>query len=189
MLKTLLISVCLCLVTACASNKQADVFYHHSFDFSAVKSYSLYARNSPFSETQNLLDSRRNSIEIAIEKSMAQHHFSYAEPEQADVMLTYYLVNQQRGEQRKYNKQVHFCPPCLRASAWIKAIQYQQPVQGSLIVDIIDPNRNRSVWRSIYPLAIKDKDNSANSHEKIQQAITTMLVQYPTIAAMNKQLR
>ena len=50
---------------------------------------------------------------------------------------------------------------------------------GSLILDIIDPNNQRSVWRSVYPLGFKATDNSREMQEKISQAVDSMLRDYP----------
>jgi hypothetical protein len=186
MIKTVAVFSILFFLNACSSIKNAGVAYHDSFDFSAVQSYSFYDRNSSFTEVQSLLDSRRNTIEMAIEKAMANQEFSYVEVEQADVIVAYHVLKGSRTDYSSYNKWVHFCPHCLRASAWIKDNKYSAATHGSLIVDIVDPKKKRSVWRSIYPLNIKGKDNSAKSNDKIQQAVATMLAQYPTTNTKRK---
>lgn len=188
MFKNLVIGILSFLLNACSVNEGAGVVYHDSFDFSAVQSYSLYDRNSAFSDTQSLLDSHRNAIEIAIEGMMAKKHFSYIEPGQADVIVTYYVLNGNRSDYSSYNKEVHFCLHCLRATAWNTSKRYSTASQGSLILDLVDPKKQRSVWRSVYPLNIKDKDNSAKSNEKIQQAVASMLAQYPTANIVSKSV-
>jgi hypothetical protein len=50
---------------------------------------------------------------------------------------------------------------------------------------LIDPKRNRSVWRSIAPLEIDEKDNSQVVNDKIQQTIVRMLQQYPRYSQGN----
>jgi len=180
MTKSIVSFLFLLTLSACSSNQNAGVVYHHSFNFSGVKNYSFYERGSSFTESQNLLDAYRNAIEIAIERTMAKSHFNYAPLEQADIVVTYHVLNGNRQEYSKYNKAIHFCNHCLRASAWQTENRYKEPRLGSLILDIVDPKKQRSVWRSVYPLEIKDKDNSATSNEKIQQAITVMLAQYPS---------
>jgi len=179
MLKILVIALLIPLLSACSSNRSAGVVYHESFDFSQVKSYSLYNRNSPFTDSQNLIDIRRNAIEIAIERSMGNQKFNYTVPEQADVIVTYYLLNGIPGEYDKYNDVVRFCVQCLRANTWQTTKQYSNVTKGSLILDLVDPKQKRSVWRSAYPLDIDVKDNSAELNEKIQQAVSLMLAQYP----------
>lgn len=179
MLKIISITLLLSLLSACSSRQDAGVVYHDGFDFSQVKSYSLYHRNSSFTDSQNLLDTRRNAIEIAIERTMSSKKFDYLEPEQADVIVTYYFLNGKTREYSNYNEAVRFCVHCLRANAWQTNHQYSTLAKGSLILDLVDPKKKRSVWRSAYPLNIDVKDNSTKLNKKIQQAVSLMLALYP----------
>lgn len=179
MLKKITLAIFISLLCACAGVKKAGVVYHDSFDFSAVKSYSLYERNSPFTETQNLIDTRRNAIEIAIERTMASKKLSYQLIDNADVIVTYHVFNGKRFEYRNYNEMVRFCTRCLRATTWITEQQYPPVKQGSLVVDLVDPKQKRSVWRSVFPLGLKPKENSADTQERIKLAISTMLAEFP----------
>ena len=179
MFKVLSASILFIFLGACSSVQKAGVVYHDSFNFSLVKSYSLYDRNSAFSETQSLLDTRRNAIEIAIERTMAKNKFSYEVLDKADVIITYHVFNGKRDEFSKYNKAVHFCTHCLRATTWKTERQYSSISQGSLVLDLVDPKQNRSVWRSAYPLDLKDKENSAETNDRIIQAVSAMLAEYP----------
>ncbi|MBL4764429.1 MAG: DUF4136 domain-containing protein [Colwellia sp.] len=110
---------------------------------------------------------------------MVTKKFNYAEPEQADVIVTYYLLNGIAEEYKKYNAVVRFCVQCLRANTWQTTNQYSKITKGSLIIDLVDPKKKRSVWRSVYPLNIDVKDNSAEVNEKILQAVSLMLALYP----------
>lgn len=179
MAKLLFLTLLLLFLSACSSTHKAGVVFHEKFDFSQVKNYSLYNRNSPFTDSQNLIDIRRNAIEIAIERSMANQEFNYTEPEKADVIVTYYLLNGVPGEYTKYNNVVRFCVQCLRANTWQTTNQYSNLTKGGLILDLVDPKQKRSVWRSAYPLDIDVKDNSAELNIKIQQAVNLMISQYP----------
>ncbi len=188
MFKILISFILFTILCACSSVQEVGVVYHDSFDFSAVQSYSLYDRNSVFTDIQSLLDSRRNTIEIAIEKAMAKKKFKYVEPEQADLIITYHMFNGNRSDYSKYNKAVHFCQHCLRATTWKTDNIYSTLTQGSLILDLVDPHKQRSVWRSIYSLDIDEKDNSAKRNNKIQQAVISMLAQYPTANAKSRTI-
>ena len=179
MFKKFIAPILFTLLSACSSVQKAGVVYHDNFDFSAVKSYSLYDRNSIFSETQSLFDTRRNTIEIAIERTMAKQKFSYEMLEKADLIVTYHVFNGKHGDYSKYNKAVHFCAHCLRATSWQTDQQYSPLSQGSLVLDLVDPKQNRSVWRSVYPLDLKVKENSADTNDKIKQAVSAMLAEYP----------
>lgn len=186
MFKVVATIVLIFLLNACSSNKIAGVVYHDSFDFSVVKNYSLYDRNSAFSETQSLLDNRRNAIEIAIERTMASKKFNYAEIEQADIIVTYHVFDGKHGDFSKYNETVRFCTYCLRATTWQTERKYSSVSQGSLVLDLVDPKKNRSVWRSVFPLDLKEKENSAEINDRIKFAIATMLAEYPKALSMKK---
>ena len=179
MLKIFFITLLFILLSACSSNQNIGVVYHDRFDFSQVQSYSLYNRNSPFTDSQSLIDTRRNAIEIAIERTMSIKKFNYAKPDDADVIVTYYLFKGKPKEYSNYNEVVRFCVYCLRANAWQTNNKYSDLSKGSLILDLVDPKNKRSVWRSVYPLNIDVKDNSAELNEKIQQAVSSMLAMYP----------
>ncbi len=179
MLKTFSILLIFTFLGACSSNHKTGVVYHEGFDFSQVKSYSFYSRNSAFTDSQSLIDTRRNAIEIAIERTMENNNFNFLEPEHADVIVTYYLFDGKVREYSTYNDVIRFCTRCLRASTWQTENQYSTLKKGSLIIDLVDPTSKRSVWRSAYPLGIKAKDNSAKLNEKTQQAVNLMLAQFP----------
>ena len=165
------------LLAACSTSDNA--IYHADFNFSSVSSYSIYERNSDFTDNQNLSDTRRNSIEIAIEKNMAKQSMQYRAPEEADVIVTYHVVHM-ASDYKRYNKSVLFCQQCLQANNWHRGSDKLKISQDSLIIDLIDPKRSRSVWRSIQPLKIEPKDNSQEVNEKIQQAVNAMLNQLPS---------
>ena len=179
MFKVVSISLFFILLSACSSTHNFGVVYHERFDFSQVKNYSLYNRNSPFTDSQSLLDTHRNAIEISIESTMASLGFEYITLEKAGLIVTYFVVNGNSKEYARYNEVVKFCVHCLRASTWQSNQQPLKNPVGSLIVDLIDPKTQRSVWRSAYPLESDSKDNSAQLNAKIRQAVTVMLSQYP----------
>ncbi len=169
----------LCL-TSCTSYSNKDVIYQSAFNFNKVQSYSIYQRNSDFTNAQSLSDAKRNSIEIAIEIAMDGQNFHYVELNKADLVVTYHILTGKRADYSSYNKAVLFCQPCLRASTWQNADKKLPLVRGGLILDLVDPKKKRSVWRSVHPLKIKDKDNSSEVHKKIEEAVQNMLEHYPS---------
>jgi hypothetical protein len=169
----------LTILSACASHKQAGVVYQTRFDFSQVKKYSLHQRNSDFVVFQSINDVTRNAIEIAIEKSMEKQGFSYSALGEADVIVSYHLISQTGEHLSKYNESVLYCAFCLRASNWQSDKKNWDSTAGNLIIDLIDVETKRSVWRSVYPLDINIQDNSRMQNDKIKSAIALMLALYP----------
>jgi len=168
------------MLSGCMYSRSAISKYRSDFNFSQISSYSFYDRNSDFSNFQNISDATRNSIELAIEQVLDKNGFEYQLPESADVVVAYHLINRKSKELATYNKGVKYCAYCLRAGEGKKGKDAWKIIPGSLIVDIINPESQSSVWRSVYDLKIKvDKDNSKEVQLKIYQAINAMMEKYP----------
>jgi|GEM_PF-760102 len=174
------ISVCV-LLLACSSGKKPNVKYQKRFDFQSVTSYSLFPRDSKFSDYQNVSDALRNSVELAIERELDNKGFSYQNLEQADIIIGYYIVDQSQNNFIRYNKGVNFCEYCLKSYSSDLGRQTLVVKPGSLVLDMVDPVTKRSVWRSVYPLKVKFEDNSREVQEKIRAAVAIMLEHYSTI--------
>lgn len=80
---------------------------------------------------------------------------------------------------KKYNRGVNYCRACLKMSNDGRDNIKIDTQPGALIIDLIDPKTQRSVWRSSYPVVIKEKENSQKMQIKIQRAINQMINQYP----------
>jgi hypothetical protein len=155
------------------------VVYHHSFDFTQITTYSFYKSDSSFFDSQSLSHSQRNRIEIAIERTLNEQGFTYTDIDNAEIIVTYHLAKGNGQDYQKYNKAVRFCTPCLRANAWQIENNEWHVYRDGLILDLVNPKNNRSIWRSIYPLDFKGKDSSTEQNEKIMEAVNIMLTQYP----------
>ena len=165
-------------LVAC-STITATTSFRDGFDFSSIESYSTYGRNSTFGDLQNLSDSTRNNIELAIEQGFDGNGFSYKTLKKADIVIAYHLLDHRAFELEKYNREVKYCGYCLRAGQATHAELENKLRPGSLILDIIDPKSQRSVWRSVYPLKFKADDYSRETQEKITTAVDSMLRDFP----------
>lgn len=177
-IKLLLLSLCLLNFSSCSSMNN-PVTYHSGFDFSQVEKYSFYTSDSRFFDSQSLSHSQRNRIEIAIEKSLNAQGFVYSDIDSTDIIVTYHFVKRDAKDYQNYNKVVLFCPHCLKANTWQQDNNDWSAYPGGLIIDLVDPKKHRSVWRSIYPLDYDVKDNSKELNDKIKAAVDIMLTQYP----------
>lgn len=169
----------LIILSSCSVTQVATTSFGDGFDFSGVKSYSTYGRNSTFGDLQNINGAIRNNIELTIEQGLDERGLRYQHVESADIVIAYHLLNNKVGEFKRYNQQIKYCGYCLNADKNSRSELEKKFNPGSLVIDIIDPKRQRSVWRSVYPLNFKAQDNSQEIHDKINRAIKTMLLDYP----------
>ena len=186
---TLSVILIFTLVLASCSSKKAITKYQTQYDFSSINSYSFFERNSAFTDLQNLNYSMHNRIELAIERGLEEKGFKYKELDKADIIVGYYLMGRSRKELEAYNKGVKYCAYCLTSMDTGKKSGKRDTPQlspGNLIVDVISPDTKRSIWRSYYPLRIKDDDNSKEVQEKLIEAIRAMLSNVPNLKKENR---
>ena len=153
--------------------------YYDNFDFLNAKKYSFYGADSLFSNVQNLSYAQRSRIELAIEKKLASQGFSYSDIDGADLIVTYHWVDKKHKDYLNYNKAVLFCAHCLKANTWVKKGDNWKAFPGGLIIDLVDPQSKRSVWRGMHPLALDPKNNSQKRNDRIIMTVNTILSQYP----------
>ncbi|WP_286233767.1 DUF4136 domain-containing protein [Thalassotalea sediminis] len=168
----------LLLLAGCSGKPLYQAKHAHNFNFSGLSSYSLYNRNSDFTEYQNMSDTTRNSIEIAIEKVFDRQGWTFKAPDSADIIVTYHIVNLQ-SELNLYNRGVKFCRPCLPVKHPQDQPYFSAALPGTLILDLIDVNSNRTMWRGMSRLKINDHDHSIDVHEKVERAVTTLVGTIP----------
>ena len=165
-------------INGCSSSISATAKFNGNFDFNGISSYSTFDRNSDFSDFQNISDATRNGIELAIEQVLDDKGFDYQASKDADIIIAYHLIN--RGKELKtYNQGVKFCGPCLRGGQAKRNKKAWQMLPGSLILDVVDTKKHRSIWRSVFPLSVKQDDNSFEVQEKIYNAINKMMKALP----------
>ena len=172
------------LLNACSVNTSASSRIKSNFNFAKVQSYSTFERNSLFSDYQNISDTTRNSIELAIEQVFDQLGLQYKQQIEADVIVGYHLITENFDELKAYNKGVKYCEVCLKWSHKDQVNHQWKLLPGSLILDVVEPQFNRSIWRSILPLKIKPKDNSKDMQIKIRAALELMLKNFPDTAGV-----
>lgn len=165
-------------LSGCSTN--ADYRFQQDYDFAKVTTYGIFPRESKFSEIQYLSDFQRNRIELSIEKVMEQRNFSYAEYEQADVVVSYFWVGRSLKELKDYNKGVKACLGCSAAEQQ----RLNKDIKSSmLIIDIIDNAKKRSVYRSFVKIKLKEDNSSDENNDLIIEAVAEMLASFPPDAA------
>ncbi|MEW6998199.1 DUF4136 domain-containing protein [Colwelliaceae bacterium BS250] len=170
----LFISLVTLLISGCSS--QTEYRFDQDYDFSQVKTYGIFPRESKFSDIQHLSDFQRNRIEISIENVMEQRNFSYAEYEKADVVVSYFWVGRSLQELREYNKGVKACLGCSPSEQQ----DLNKDIKSSmLIIDIIDNANQRSVYRSFVKIKLKEGNSSDENNDLIIEAVAEMLANFP----------
>lgn len=187
---TLLLASLIFIVSGCTSLPSAESDWDENHDFSNVKTYSFINREKLRSMTPLTSDITRNRIETAIEKVMSEKGISFVEDgSKADTLVSYHVTTKDKQDIKTYNMGVNHCWNC----GWgrggmgmgvgysntdVKVIDY---VEGTLIMDMIDPASQKSVWRGQLSAKISQVKTQQERIDAINYAVGAILASYPPV--------
>ena len=163
-------------LTACSSAPTATSDFDSSFDFSGVRKIAIQPidRGVPASVISS--DMQVNRINEAIRGELVRRGFTVVQDNaDADLFLAWHLVTQERTDVRSFNTSSRY--NCWNCGSDIRVRQY---TQGTFIVDMIDPVRLQSVWRSIFEDRIRDLD-AEEAAEKRAVVAGALFAEFPPL--------
>jgi hypothetical protein len=189
--RMILIAATALLLGACASGPpKPDVDYKADYDFSKVRSVAFYA-DSGTVEGDNplqLSDFQKDRINSAISHALDQKGFILVDdPAAADMLVSWHLVTQFKtdiqthdsgvsmGWYHGYNRySMYNCWSCMGPRTEVTSRNY---TEGTFIVDMIDPDLQRSVWRSVIHSRINGKQ--ARDQSEYNAAAAAIFAAFP----------
>jgi len=153
------------LLSACVTTPKPVVDYDPGYDFAQVKTFSWYAKSGKVSGDNplQLTDFQKERVNTALSRAMEAKGLRYVEePETADVLLSWHVNINTKTDVRTYSSPnmnmgiamgygrynryaMYTCFTCARDTD-VRVTEYDE---GTFIVDLIDPTKRQSVWRSV----------------------------------------
>ncbi len=170
-----IIILTLSMLAACATTPEAITDHDPSFDFSGVQRIAILPLSRQVLPTTALSDMQASRIADSLANELQRRGYTIVEDHAgADMWMTWHLVTQERTQVNTYNTvSAHYsrCWHC--APATNTNVRVRQYTQGTIIVDMIDPARQVSVWRSILdkPRGEQREDQLAQGREERAQAL------------------
>ena len=174
------------LIGACSSAPPTpEVDFKADFDFSKVHKIGFFDKSGEVigPNPLQLSDMQKNRIDEALRLAITAKGFTWVEdPKDADLLLSWYLVTEEKTDVRTYETpavgvgygryagynrySLYNCWGCTQTE-----VSVQNYTQGTFIVDMISPALQQSVWRSVTQSRLKgepgqdqDKYNAAAVH-------------------------
>jgi hypothetical protein len=158
------ILVVMCLVSLLALAQKVNVDWKRGDDFSKYKTYAWGTSPHPI---QDPLWNQR--IVGFVDEQMAQKGFTKVEPgANPDLLVVYNAGVKQNVSLEGYRM------------GWYNAMGSIQQVvenEGTLVVDLADPQQKMVVWRGMASETLSDKSNK--NIEKVQKMVKKMFDKYP----------
>jgi hypothetical protein len=170
----------LVVIAGCSSTPKLEAVtdFDSSFDFSGVKTVAIQpvARMNASAVLISDMDVNRINQEFTNQLT-ARGIDVVAENANADMYLAWHLVTQEKTDVRSYNSASYY--NCWRCGPAVSDISVRQYTQGTLIVDMIDPDRGQSVWRSTVQSRLKSQASAEDDAALRQEVGRALFEQFP----------
>lgn len=177
-IQTFSCALLLVLASGCSSPIEAVSDFNPQFDFSKVQQIAVQPVDRLNANAVKVSDMQVGRINQALSEELARRGFDMvAAGSQADLLMTWHLVTEERTDVRNYNSMSYY--NCWRCGPAVSDVSVRQYTQGTFIVDMIDPATNRSVWRSIIQSRLEAKPS--NSEERRREAAAAIFAEFPPL--------
>ena len=186
------VSLLLALLTACASAPpKPSVDFDVEHDFAQDKNIGFYALSGGVtgSNPMQMTDFQKDRIKEALGNALGGKGYNLVDSaKDADLLISWHLNTVEKQDVRatsspnysmgvgysRYNRYAMYnCYNCM-SSTDVKVTDY---TQGTFIVDMVDPVKNRSVWRSV--TQSKMKGEMVKDQTTIDSAARLVLADFP----------
>ena len=154
-LKTLFLSAALLALAACSSTPNINTDYDQQHDFGTIKSYHIVSKKRPVSD---LLVAR---ITNALDSSMAARGIKETDAKSADILIDFMVVTKDKTRVTSYNTgygyRGGFGHPYGYGYAGGSNVDVRQYTEGSLLIDLVDPSSQKTVWRGTGTATVKER--------------------------------
>ena len=169
----------LLLLSACSSTPslEARTDYNREFNFSGVKSIAIQPVQRANLAAVRISDMQGTRMNESFRNALQARGLSVVDDNaQADLLMVWHLVTEERTDVRTYN--THSFYNCWRCGPSVSDVSVRQFTQGTLIVDMVDPVSNRSVWRSIVQTRLRDT-NAEQAEALRNEAARASFARFP----------
>lgn len=169
-------------VSACSSTPlTATIDHDPNFDFTKVRKIAIQPVDRTVASTIAISDMQVARINEAFTDELSRRGMEVVPNNaDADMLMTWHLVTQERTDVRTYNTMSAHHRSCWGCPATTGTdVRVRQYTQGTLIVDLVDPSRLQSVWRSIIQSRLREQSDPEAAAELRREAAAAIFEGFP----------
>jgi hypothetical protein len=180
------------LLAACASTPPTPVVdYNPGYDFASARTFAMYdgSQEAVGENPLRLSDMVRDRINLALQRALEAKGLVFVDdPESADLLLSWFLATEERTDVRTYETpsmgmyhaayrpynrySMYSCWSCTNTE-----VRVSEYTLGTFVVDLIDEDLDKSVWRSVTTSKLKGKVE--RDQAKYDAAAQRILAEFP----------
>ena len=169
------------ILSACSTTLKPDVDYQQDYAFENIKSFSVVTDNEkPMDEVYHVSDIENKRIARALQSAMLNKGLNEKSADQADILVAYQIVTKDKTRVRNYGTAVSYrCYRCWGGYGggvgMGNNVDVRNYTEGTVIIDMLDPVTNESVWRSMVSAPVKKHRSVEEKDKAIFEAVEKML--------------
>ncbi len=181
------------LFAGCASGPPKPmVDFNQSYDFSGVRTIAFYKHSGEVigENPMQISDIQRERADLALRQALEKRGYRFVDDaSQADLLLSWHLATETKTDVRTYETPAYgpyygygpynrysrySCWSCMPTQTEVSVQNY---TEGTFIVDLIDPELDKSVWRGVIQSRLK-KD-TGKDQAKLNAAADAIFAPFP----------
>ena len=188
------LTVALCLLALGACSSVTVTSDHAPIDFSGLKTYAWLNESftSENGKSNDLVDTR---VKRVVDDKMAAKGLQKIAKSSADFYVNYNVTSQEKTDLKTYNSYNGYYPGYSWRNGFDRGRNfayydpmYTMPVQeqvlteylqGTLIIDMIDPKTNKLIWRGTGGKRLDDGMSQEEREHLVNEVVSRVLDQYP----------
>jgi hypothetical protein len=149
-----------------------------NFAFEKVQSLAILPIDRTSAAEKLISDMQVDRINASLTSELRARGYRVVDDRQsADAYLAWHLVTREETDIRSYNAASAY--NCWRCGPPVSDVSVRRYVQGTFIVDVIDPLRNRSVWRSTIQSRLASDPDPKDADNNRAMAAKAVLAPFP----------
>ncbi|MET0356776.1 MAG: DUF4136 domain-containing protein [Cellvibrio sp.] len=181
-----LILAIFCL-SACATKPYVVTDYEQSYNFAALKTFSLKSEKRDTKENILISPFTFSHIHSVVNSELSKRYQAAAENTPADFLVTYHVVLEEKLDPSTYDELYGF-------GYWGRGYRYPSPFfyhpplggvrvynQGSLIIDMVDAKTQQPIWRGVSEKRLSRSLTPQKQREILTSAVLEVLAQFPPV--------
>ena len=185
-MRNCILALCMLLLCSACSTISVNTDFNPTYDFSSLKTYSWVNDGAaPSRDTRINNDLIIDRVRSAVEADLAAKGFQKVEGRDADIQISWH-----GGIEKKLRVDTidHYYSPygygaLYRDPFWngrtMRTSTAREYEVGTLIIDILDPAKNKLIWRGSGSKTLPSESNAKDTTKRINEAIAAILKDFP----------
>lgn len=176
------------VLAACETTPKVYTDYDPGFNFGSASSFAVMRPNAALAaaggQSQVFMnDLTANRLTLAIENALSAKGFRIVPPEQADMIVTFFVTSENKTDIRTYNSGMSYgrCWDPYRCARFSNPqVDVRHYKEGTLFIDFLDTSTKKLEWRGVTSKRLPSKPPTEQDRQQIvREVVGAIIDQFP----------